>query len=32
MKELLYDCLCAGGIDIPATMEIDRRSIQDDEG
>lgn len=32
MKELFYDCLRAGGIDIPATMKIDRRRIQGDEG
>ena len=25
MKELLYDCLRAGGIDIPEAAEIDRR-------
>jgi len=32
MKELFYDCLRAGGIDIPATAEIDRRRVGGDEG
>ena len=32
MKELLYDCLRAGGIDIPETAEIDRRRIQGNDG
>ena len=29
MKELLYDCLRAGGIDIPEAAEIDRRRTPD---
>ncbi|MCY4328355.1 MAG: hypothetical protein OXC53_12355 [Rhodobacteraceae bacterium] len=29
MKELLYDCLRAGGIDIPISTDIDRRRFPD---
>lgn len=31
MKELFYDCLRAGGIDIPEAAEIDRRRMQADD-
>ena len=30
MKELLYDCLRAGGIEIPAATAIDRRRFPDE--